>query len=326
METFLYALRAVMPILLIMALGFAVRRLGSWDGAFYKRLNSLCFHLFLPVNLFCNVYAVENLSGMNWKLMGFMVLGILLTLVLGWVAAKVFVSERRQKGVVIQASFRANHAILGLPLAEALGGTAALGFASVTTAICVPVYNTLAVLVLSYYSGRERPSGWEMVKRVVKNPLIQSTILALVCVIVRSLLKLDVPLLKRIPSIWSALSSLSKIASPVMIFALGAGLDFRSVGDLLPKVSLGVLLRLVLSPVLVIGTALLLWEPLHLSVTEMPAMIAACASPVAVSSAVMTQEIGGDDQLASHLVVWTSVFSMLTIFLLVYFLRMMGAL
>lgn len=326
MDTFLYALRAVMPILLIMALGFVVRRLGSWDGVFYKRLNSLCFHLFLPVNLFCNVYAVENLSGMNWKIMGFLVLGILLALVFGWMAAKVFVPDRRQKGVVIQASFRANHAILGLPLAEALGGTAALGFASVTTAVCVPVYNTLAVLVLSYYSGRERPSAREMVKRVVKNPLIQSTMLALVCVIVRSLLKLDSPLLKQVPSVWSALSSLSKIASPVMLFALGAGLDFKAVGGLLPKVTLGVLLRLVLSPLLVIGAALLLREQLGLTVVEMPAMLAACASPVAVSSAVMTQEIGGDDQLAGQLVVWTSVLSMLTIFLLVYFLRTIGAL
>ena len=97
-------------------------------------------------------------------------------------------------------------------------------------------------------------------------------------------------------------------------------------GKLLPKVTIGVLLRLVLAPGLVIGTALLLWEPLGLTVVEMPAILAACASPVAVSSAVMTQEIGGDDQLASQLVVWTSVFSMLTIFLIVYGLRSMGAL
>ena len=326
METFLFAFRAIAPILLTIALGALVRRLGSWDGAFYKRLNGLCFHLFLPINLFCNVYSVKDLSEMNWLLMGFIVLGILASLLLGWGAARLLIPSRSQKGVLIQASFRANHAILGLPLAEALGGSAAMGFASLTTAVCVPVYNILAVLVLSYYGESDRPGGKELAKRVVKNPLIVATFLAIVCVVIRNLLGLQAPLLNKLPSVYTTLQNLSKIASPVMIFVLGAGLDFRSVGDLLPKVSLGVLLRLVLSPVLVIGTALLLWEPLHLSVTEMPAMIAACASPVAVSSAVMTQEIGGDDQLASQLVVWTSVFSMLTIFLLVYFLRMMGAL
>ena len=326
MDTFLYALRAVMPILLIMGLGFVTRRLGSWDIAFYKRLNSLCFHLFLPINLFCNVYKVQDLLHMNWALLGFVVLGILAALLLGWLAAKVFVSERQQKGVVIQASFRANHAILGLPLAEALGGAEAMGFASVTTGICVPVYNTLAVLVLSYYGGRERPSARDLAKRVIKNPLIQATMLAMVCVIVRNLLGLERPLLEHVPSVYTAVQNLSKIASPLMIFVLGACLDFKSIGKLLPKVSIGVLLRLVISPALVVGTAVLLRKPLGLTVTEMPAILAACASPVAVSSAVMTQEIGGDDQLASHLVVWTSVFSMLTIFLLVYFLRSIGAL
>ena len=58
----------------------------------------------------------------------------------------------------------------------------------------------------------------------------------------------------------------------------------------------------------------------------MPAMVAVCASPVAVSSAVMTQEIGGDDQLASQIVVWSSVLSMVSIFLIVYALRTLGAL
>lgn len=326
MDTFLFALRAVMPILLVMALGAVVRRLGSWDSVFYKRLNGLCFHLFLPINLFCNVYAVEDLTHLNWALLGFLVLGILAALLLGWLAAKLFVPQRQQKGVVIQASFRANHAILGLPLAEALGGAEAMGFASVTTAVCVPVYNTLAVLVLSYYGGKERPSVSALLKRVAKNPLIQATVLALVCVVIRNLLGLEQPLLERVPSVYTALQNLSRIASPVMIFVLGAGLDFKAVGKLLPKVTIGVLLRLILAPGLVIGTALLLWEPLGLTVVEMPAILAACASPVAVSSAVMTQEIGGDDQLASQLVVWTSVFSMLTIFLIVYGLRSMGAL
>ncbi len=326
MDNFLYALRAIMPILLIIALGALVRRLGSWDTAFYKRLNSLCFHLFLPINLFCNVYAVSNLSEMNWRLIGVLVLGILASLALGCVAARLLVPQREQKGVIIQASFRANHAILGLPLAEALGGTAALGFASLTTAVAVPIFNVLAVLVLSYYGDGARPSGRALAKRVAKNPLIVATVLAIICVLVRNLMGMEVPLLQKVPSVYTALLNLSKIASPVMLFVLGACLDFKAVGALLPRVSLGVVLRLVVSPVMVLGAMLLLREPLQLTVVEMPAMVAVCASPVAVSSAVMTQEIGGDDQLASQLVVWTSVLSMVTIFFIVCILRALGAL
>ena len=40
----------------------------------------------------------------------------------------------------------------------------------------------------------------------------------------------------------------------------------------------------------------------------------------------MAQQIGGDVQLANQLVVWTSVLSMLTIFVIVFILRAMGML
>ena len=326
MENFLYALRAIAPILLIIALGAVVRRLGSWDIAFYKRLNSLCFHLFLPISLFCNVYSVPDLSEMNFRLIGVLVVGILASLGLGCIAARFLVSRRDQKGVVIQASFRANHAILGLPLAESLGGAAAMGFASLTTAIAVPIFNVLAVLVLSYFAEAERPSFGALAKRVVKNPLIVATVLGMVCVLVRNLLHIPVPLLQQVPPVYTAVQNLAKIASPVMLFVLGACLDFKAVGSLLPQVTLGVVLRLIAAPVLILGTMLLLREPLQLTVVEMPAMVAVCASPVAVSSAVMTQEIGGDDQLASQIVVWSSVLSMVSIFLIVYALRTLGAL
>ncbi len=326
MDNFLYALRAIMPILLIIGLGAVVRRLGSWDTVFFKRLNGLCFHLFLPISLFCNVYAVSELSEMNWKLIGVLILGILASLAMGWVAVQLLVPRRDQKGVVIQASFRANHAILGLPLAEALGGAAAMGFASLTTAVAVPVFNVLAVLVLSCYGDRSRPSGAALAKRVAKNPLIVATLLGVACVLARNLLGIPIPLLQRVPPVYTALQNLAKIASPVMLFVLGACLDFKAVGALLPQVTLGVVLRLIATPALILGVMLALREPLQLTVVEMPAMVAVCASPVAVSSAVMTQEIGGDDQLASQLVVWTSVLSMLTIFVIVCILRSIGAL
>ena len=326
METFLFALRAIAPILLIIGLGMAVRRLGNWDGAFFKRLNGLCFHLFLPINLFWNIYTVEDLREINWLLMGFLALGILAALGIGWVVTTLLIRERSQKGVMIQASFRANHAILGLPLAESLGGAAAMGFASVAKSMCVPIYNILAVWILSWYSGAEHPGMKTLLKRMAKNPLIGASLFGMLLVILRNALGLETPVLQSLPSIYKTLQNLSRVASPLMLFVLGACLDFKAVGGLLPKISLGVLLRLVLAPGVVIGASLLLWEPLQITSVHMPTILAVCASPVAVSSSVMTQEIGGDDQLASQIVVWSSAASMLTIFLLVFFLRSVGAL
>ena len=47
---------------------------------------------------------------------------------------------------------------------------------------------------------------------------------------------------------------------------------------------------------------------------EYPALIAMFGSPAAVSSAVMASSMGADEQLATQLVVWTSLFSVITVF------------
>ncbi len=152
-ETFFYTLHAILPILLTILLGYCVRRVGTWSDEFYRQLNSLCFRLFLPIQLFCNVYAIEDLSSMNWKMIGYLFGSVFFCLLVGLVAARLLVPDRRQQGVIIQVSFRSNQAILGLPLANALGGAAAMGFASMATSVCVPLFNVLAMVVFGVPIG-----------------------------------------------------------------------------------------------------------------------------------------------------------------------------
>ena len=73
-EIFLYASRAVMPLLLMILLGYLLRLGNFWDDSFFRQLNRFCFRVFLPVQLFLNVYAIEDLSVLNWRLLGFIVL------------------------------------------------------------------------------------------------------------------------------------------------------------------------------------------------------------------------------------------------------------
>ena len=328
-DTFLYAFRAVLPILLMITLGYLVQKVGPWDRRFYKSLNKLCFQLFLPMQLFCNVYAIEDLSSMNWRVIGYLLVGIFAALLLGVVCAKLFVKQRNQQGVIVQAAFRSNYAIFGLPLAEVLGGAAAMGFASMTSAVGVTTFNILAVFVLTAYA--ETPGhhvdGKKILHDLLHNPLIIGIVSGLLLVLLRQLHIVPAFFLRdRLPSFYEVLRKFGQAATPLMIFVLGATLDFGEVRNFLPQLSLGLILRLLAVPVLMIGGALLLKTPLHLTVVEMPALVAAFASPVAVSSAVMVQELGGDDQLASQLVVWSCVLSLATIFLLTWGLRSIGAL
>ena len=74
-------------------------------------------------------------------------------------------------------------------------------------------------------------------------------------------------------------------------------------------------------PALGFGIALLIggFEAAHYA-----AFIGVFATPVAVSSVPMAQEMGADTNLAGQLVVWTTIMSSLTVFLCTYVLRVIG--
>ncbi len=331
LDTFVFALRAILPILLVILLGYAVRRFGPWPEDFFKTLNGLCFRLFLPIHLFCNIYALQDLASVNWRVIGYLFGGILFSLAVGVAASRLFVRERRQKGVIVQSAFRSNQAILGIPLASALGGEGALAMASLATSLFVPLFNVLAVVVLTVYSEEEgkKCSLRSLLRRVVTNPLIIGCVAGILAVMIRQFLPaVDgvavFTIQNQLPSVYAALNNISKVASPVMLFVLGTRLNFASVPGLMPRLSLGVLIRLVICPLFVVGVSLLLREQMNLTATEMATVIAVSCTPVAVSSAVMVQEIGGDDQLANQLVVWTSVLSVITVFCIVSLMRFMG--
>lgn len=333
METLSYAFHAIMPILLMIALGYLLRTLHFLGDSFYKQLNSFCYKVLLPVQLFYNVYQVDALQEVNWRVLGYTVVWIPIGVFVGMFAAKILIKERSQQGAFVQATFRSNQAILGLPLASALGGNDAVIMASLATSIGIPLFNISAVIVLKYYSIEEGKKNTvkDILKAVITNPLILGVFCGIVCVAIRSFIPVRNDILifslsNNMPSVMKAVSNISPLASPIMLICLGARLDLKLTGKLLPQIVKGVSMRLIVIPVTAIGIALILKAPLNLTQIEIPMMLSFFASPVAVSSSILVHEIGGDDQYASQLIVWSSVFSMLTLFLLVAGLRGIGML
>ena len=149
-DVFTYAFNSVAPILLLVLLGFMLKKLHFANDEFFKKANSLVFRVFLPILLFTNVYNLTSLSDVNWKAAVYSVFAVLLFLAVGEVCCALFVKQRNRKGVILQCSFRSNHAIIGIPLAQSLGGAQALAFASLLSAIAIPLFNVLAVFCLSH--------------------------------------------------------------------------------------------------------------------------------------------------------------------------------
>lgn len=330
------AVNAVVPMVLLILLGYFLRQSGFLSRDFIKMGNKLGFKVFLPCMLFVNVYNIESFAQIRWDIVIYCAAMLIILFLIGLATINLTTRVPERRGVILQNVFRSNFAIIGMSLASSLGGDEAVAICAIVSAFTIPVLNTLAVLSLTIFvsgDGKKFDIRNTLVN-VAKNPLIHGILLALICLVIRSLqVKLfgsvRFSLSRDLKFVYTALNNLKSIASPFALVILGGQFDFSAAKNLLREIIVGVLWRVVLAPVIAIGTAVLLatyTDLLHCGVSEYPALIALFGSPTAVSSAIMAGQMGNDEQLATQLVVWTSICSILTMFLTVCILMATGML
>lgn len=331
------AVNAVAPVVLLILLGYLLKQSGFLSADFVKTGNKLVFNVCLPCMLFINVYDIDGFSSINWDIIVYCVAMLLVIFALGFFASVLATKVPERRGVIWQCTFRSNFAIIGLSLAGALGGEEAMAVAAIVSSFTVPLFNILAVIALSLFvktGGDKKSDIRNILRNIVKNPLIIAVVLGLLCLVIREVQSayFGAPvftLKQQGKLLYTTLNNLKAIASPFALLVLGGQFAFSAVRGLLKEIAAGTLWRIVLAPLLGIGGAVLLSRSfgiLSCGVNEYPALVAMFGSPVAVSSAVMAGSMGGDEQLATQLVVWTSLLSILTIFAQVCILMSTGLL
>lgn len=326
MDSLLFALQAVLPIVLTVAIGYGIKRLGWIAADMAKVINKLVFRLFLPAMLFLNVYKIDRLASLELDSILYAALMILLIFALAVPAVMAVTPRGERRGALLQACFRSNYALIGIPLAESLFGQAGVSVASVLSAVSVPLFNVLAVISLSVFrKGETRPSVKGILLGIIKNPLIQSIFLGILALALRGILtEAGIPFrLTDIRPIYTVLGYLSNLATPLALLMLGVQFEFSAVKTLRREILFGVLARVVAVPLLGLGCAYLFFRG-HFGGAEFAALVALFATPVAVSSVPMAQEMGADHTLAGQLVVWTTLLSAVSVFTASFLLRMAG--
>lgn len=338
MDTLIFALNAILPIILLIFLGYFLKKMSFLDEEWFKKGNKLVFRVCLPALLFINVYNIESFTSINWSVVIYSEAAIFIVFFLGLLPVKLTIPDDRQKGVVLQCVFRSNFAIIGLTLAESLGGVEGKGIAAVLSAFSIPTFNVLAVIALTMFSKGEngqKINFREILSKLVRNPLIIGVVCGLITLGIRSFIPTDADgalvfsLSENMRFLYTAVSSVSKISSPLALIVLGGLFDFSAVKGMKKQIVVGTVSRVAVVPFLVLGAAALLsgyTSLLSFDASVYPALLALFGSPVAVSSAIMAQEMDNDGVLAGQLVVWTSIMSIFTLFFFILLLRGTGLL
>ncbi len=325
MDSLIFALNSVLPIILMVTIGYILKRIGLLSGNIPKALNKLVFHLFLPVMLFLNIYKIQSFSSVGFGYIGYAAVILLVIFFLALPAVLIATKPPARRGALLQACFRSNYALVGIPLAQSLFGDEGSMVASLLSAFSVPALNVLAVISLSIFrESQEKIKIRKILLDIVKNPLIQGVALGGVAVLIRFLFgtwDIDFRLTDLTP-IYKVLEYLGSLATPIALLMLGAQFEFSSAPTLKKEILFGVIARLAVVPAIGLGVAYLFFP--SFTGAHFAAFVAMFATPVSVSSVPMTQEMDGDVTLAGQLVVWTTALSTFSIFLCAFLLRLAG--
>lgn len=336
-QILLTASNAILPIVLLILFGYWLRRIEFLSESFAKTANKFVFNVGLSCSMFVNVYSIDSMSDIKWDFVIYIVAVIVSLFFVGLILAVLSTKKNCRKGVLMQGIFRSNYAILGLSLASALGGPEAESVAAVASAFAIPLFNVLGVIALTIYSESEDPKTHNVksvLLSIIKNPMIIGALIGIFCLIIREVQKVVFgavvfSIKEDLSILYSPVNSLKSITTPLALVVLGAQFKFSAVKGMFCEILSGTLGRIVLAPVIGIGAAIVLsscTDWLSFGVNEYSVLVGLFGSPTAISGAVMAGQMGGDEQLATQVVVWSSIGSILTVFLSVCILMAMGLL
>ena len=324
-NSFVFAVNAVSPILLTVVIGYILKKATLLTADLAKAINKLVFRVFLPVMLFNNIYKISDLGSFRPGYIIYSVVAIAVIFALCLVFVIFFTKDQKKRASILQGSFRANYALIGIPLAEALFGAEGVAVASILSAFTIPTFNIFAVISLSIFrEGNEKPSVKKILLGIVKNPLIQGVAAGAVALLIRSLfVRFGVEFrLTDIEPAYKVITWLTNLASPLSLLVLGAQFEFSAVAALKREIISGVVIRNLIVPTLGLGIAYLFCK--SFGGAEFASLVAVFATPIAVSSVPMAQEMDADATLSGQLVVWSTVFSAFSVFFSSMILHSLG--
>ena len=310
MENLILSFNVVLPLFLCMLLGYFLRRIHMVDTPSLNTMNKLCFKVFLPIYLFNNIATTNLSAAFNLKLLITAVCVLLCQFFLLMLLIPRIEKENPRRGVLIQAIFRSNFALFGLPVALSLCGTENIGPTSLLVGFTVPVFNILAVVSLESFRGG-KPSVKKMLKGIATNPLIIASLIG----IAFNLLDITLP-----SAVQKSVNDLGGVATPLSLVALGGSFAVSKVKEYRKQLSIGVLGRLVFCPLIMVSIGILV----GLRNENLIPLLIMSGAPTAVSSFPMAQQMDGDGDLAAGLVVFTSAFAIVSMFVWIFVLKQVG--
>lgn len=312
MENLIFSLNATIPIFLMMLLGMLFRKLGWMDEVFAVKMNKFVFLVPLPVLLFEQLATVDFSEVWDIKFILFCFVVTAISITISTLISLLW-KDRSVKGEFIQATYRSSAALLGIAFIQNIYGTA--GMAPLMIIGSVPLYNIMAVVVLSVFKPGNNSFDKALVKKTLKGIATNPIIIGIVAGFVWSALKLPMPSI-----LHKTVSSIGATATPMGLMSMGATFEMKKATSKMKPTLVAVFMKLVGFCAIFLPMAALL----GFRNEELIAILVMLGSATTVSCFVMARNMGHEGTLSSGVIMMTTLLSAFTLTMWLDVLRSFG--
>ena len=292
---------ALLPVFLLIVLGFVLRRSLMRLDTQWHGLERLTYYVLFPT-LLIQTLVKADLSSVPVAGVGGTLMLSALAMSLLCLALRPLLSRWNIDGPAFTSIFQGAtrwQTYVALAVAGNLFGNSGLALASVAMIAIIPLVNVFSVSVLAHYAAPEKQSIRAVAMTVVKNPLIWA------CAIGLAVNVTHLPL----PKVWHDVAeALGRSSLGIGLLVTGAGLHLE--GLLRPSLaaSIAVFLKLFLMPALAV--ALALWFGIS---GPGLVVVAVCSSvPTSSSAYVLARQMGGDAPLLAQIITLQTILAAVT--------------
>ena len=288
------------------------RKLGWMDEVFAAKMNKFVFLVPLPVLLFEQLATVDFSEVWDIKFILFCFVVTAISITISTLISLLW-KDRSIKGEFIQATYRSSAALLGIAFIQNIYGTA--GMAPLMIIGSVPLYNIMAVVVLSVFKPGNNSFDKALVKKTLKGIATNPIIIGIVAGFVWSALKLSMPSI-----LHKTVSSIGATATPMGLMSMGATFEMKKATSKMKPTLVAVFMKLVGFCVVFLPMAALL----GFRNEEMIAILVMLGSATTVSCFVMARNMGHEGTLSSGVIMMTTLLSAFTLTMWLDVLRSFG--
>ena len=312
MENLIFSLNATIPIFLMMLLGMLFRKLGWMDEVFAAKMNKFVFLVPLPVLLFEQLATVDFSEVWDIKFILFCFVVTAISITISTLISLLW-KDRSVKGEFIQATYRSSAALLGIAFIQNIYGTA--GMAPLMIIGSVPLYNIMAVVVLSFFKPGQKGMDKALIKKTLIGIITNPIIIGIVAGLLWSALKLPMPVI-----LHKAVSSIGGVATPMGLMAMGATFDIKKAFGKIKPTVIAAFIKLV--------GFVAVFMPLAVATgfrrEKLIAILVMLGSATTVSSYVMAKNMGHEGVVSSSVVMLTTMCSAFTLTGWLYIMKCFG--